>query len=239
MRRTALAIALLLGATALATSGALAHEHYQSDDGQYSIVVGEQNEPVYTYDWTNLDLIVHETEANGTGGPVPGVHETVNATLVSPGGDELSLPIEAQYDEKGRYEFVEDYYLTQPGQYEVRLTGEINGTDVNGTYKLPGPRTSMADRGFPQTTSTLVDLEQTTSDLEAENQNLANRVESLESKVSDLESKLSTLEQTAGSSSGDGSSGADGADQQTAPTVGAFVAIALVGIVALAHTRRG
>lgn len=186
----AMASLALLLATA---PGVSAHEHYLTDDGEYSLVLGEQNEPVYTYDWTNLDFIVTD---NATDAPVSGVHETVNATLVAPGGEEHQAPIEPQFGEEGRYAFVEDYYLTQPGQYEVRLEGHINGSSVDGTYDLPGPRQSMADVGFPaQDVPSLLDLEETNAELRQENQELREDVDRLETRLADLESNVSAMDQ--------------------------------------------
>lgn len=186
---------------------ASAHETYHTDDDQYELVLGEQAEPVYTYDWTNLDFIVRH---NVTGTAVEDVHETVNATLIAPGGEEHHLPIEPQFGEDGRYEFVEGYYLTQPGQYQVRLEGHIQGSSVNGTYDLPGPRQSMSGFGFPgEDVPTLLDLEGTTTDLQEENrqlreenQRLQENVSTLETRVDDLESAVSALETQDGASSG-------------------------------------
>lgn len=228
MRRQGWITVAAIAALMLAAPAATAHEHYTTDDGKYSITLGEQNEPVYTYDWTNLDLIVHENE---TGGPVPDVHQTVNATLIAPGGEELSLPIEPQFGEKGRYEFAKDYFLTQPGQYEVRLDGHINGTDVNGTYKLPGPRESMSGQGFPaEDVPTLLDLQS-----QIEGQSGTDTAE-LEQKVSDLEQQVAQLEQRIESMENEGGASAD---QQSAPGAGALAAMfALAGVAGLTLRRR-
>lgn len=198
--------------TALAAPLAAAHEQYQTDDGMYSLVLGEQGEPVYTYDWTNLDFIVSEDTQNGTGGPVPAVHETVNATLIAPGGEELALPLEPQHGHTGRYQFVSDYYLTQPGQYEVRLEGQINGTSVDGTYLLPGPREAMNDQGFPS--DDVPDL----LTLQQENQDLRDRVETLETDLAETQSQLEALQ--------------DDEQQNGAPGPGVIAAIGALATVA-------
>lgn len=222
MSRVGWILTISLIAAVLAAPAATAHERYISDDGKVSLVLGEQNEPVYTYDWTNLDFIVSEDSENGTGGPVPGVHERVNATLIAPGGEELSLPIEPQFGETGRYEFAEGYYLTQPGQYEVRLEGSINGTDVTGTYKLPGPRQSMADKGFPaEEVPTLLDLQSQLEGLSGEDE----ENQQLKQQVSQLEQRVATLE-------------AQQTEENGAPGPGPLVAMAALVGVALVALRR-
>lgn len=221
---------LSLLAAAFTSPLASAHEHYLTDDGKFSIVLGEQNEPVYTYDWTNLDFIVSEDSENGTGGPVPGVHETVEATLIAPGGEELSLPLEPQFGERGRYAFAEDYYLTQPGQYEVRLEGNINGTDVTGTYLLPGPRESISGQGFPaDDVPSALDLRSQLQDKQATIDQQADEISDLETRISELESKLSTLE-----------SDVQSAEQaaNNAPGAGPLAALAALAGVALIAIRR-
>lgn len=231
MRRQGWITVAAIAALMLAAPAATAHESYSTDDGKYSLTLGEQNEPVYTYDWTNLDFIVSEDSENGSGGPVPDVHKTVNATLVAPGGEELSLPIEAQHGEIGRYEFVQDYFLTQPGQYEVRLDGHINGTDVNGTYKLPGPRESMSGQGFPaENVPSLLDLQsQIEGQSETDTEELEQRVTELESQVSQLEQRVQSMENREDAA----------ADQQSAPGAGALVAmLALAGVAGLTLRRR-
>ncbi len=224
--------AALLAAAAMAPV-ASAHESYQTDDGRFTLVLGEQGEPVYTYDWTNLDFIVSEDSDNGTGGPVPGVDETVNATLIAPGGEEHSLPIAPQHGEVGRYEFAEDYFLTQPGQYEVRLEGDINGTDVTGTYQLPGPRTSMSGQGFPaDDVPSLLTLDaslQELQDAQGDNAELQQTVSQLESQITSLEERIAALE---------AADTGEQPDQQGAPGAGALAAIAALGAVAFATVRR-
>lgn len=144
--RTGLTVLATLALALTLLPMASAHERYFSPDDQYLIILGEQNEPVYTYDFTNLDFFVRD---NATGDPIPGVEETVTVTLIAPNGAEMSMPIEPQFGAEGEYAFEEDYILTLPGQYSVRLEGDINGTDVTGEYLLPGPRESMTSITFP------------------------------------------------------------------------------------------
>lgn len=172
MRDLAAPLGILL-ALCLLVPTAAAHERYFSPDDRFLIVLGEQNEPVYTYDFTNLDLSVRD---NATGDPISGVEETLGAVLVAPDGSELSLPLAVQHGQEGRYEFVEEYQLTMPGQYKVRLTGDIDGTDVGGTYLLPGPRGDFRDITFPH--DDVPDLRE-----------LQERIDALEAQVAALEAE--------------------------------------------------
>lgn len=144
--RTGLTVLATLALVLTLLPTASAHERYFSSDGKYLLILGEQDEPVYTYDFTNLDFFVRD---NDTGDPIPGVETTVNATLIAPNGAEMSMPIQPKFGAEGEYEFEEGYLLTLPGQYSVRLDGDINGTDVTGEYLLPGPRDSMTTVTFP------------------------------------------------------------------------------------------
>lgn len=211
---------------------AIAHERYESPDGKYQLVLGEQNEPVYTYDFTNLDFIVTEIE---TGGPVPGVNATVEATVIAPGGEELSMEIEPQHGETGRYEFAEDYLLTQPGQYKVRLDGTINGTDVSDEYLLPGPREPFTAVTFPH------DDVQDLRELQQENQELRERIDELETRMTQMEDHMDAMME-GGMDGSDGQDASDGDDTQensaNAPGFSLFAALAALAVIAVVRQRR-
>lgn len=166
-------IAILALALFVLVPTASAHERYTSPDGAITMVLGEQSEPVYTYDFTNLDIILSYADS---GEPVLNVHQarTLTATLIAPDGQELTRPLAAQHGQPGRYDFNDDYQLTQAGQYHVRLEGHIEGHDMNGTYRLPGPREDMRNYTFPATD--VPDLLQ----LQAEIAALEDRVDTLE-----------------------------------------------------------
>ncbi len=208
---------------------ATAHETYESSDGKYQMVLGEQNEPVYTYDFTNLDVIVTEIE---TDGPVPNVNATVDATLLAPNGEELSMELAPQHGSQNRYEFVEDYILTQPGQYQVLLEGNINGTDVTGEYLLPGPRASFTDIAFPH------DDVQDVRELQQENQELRDRIDELETRMTQMEDHMDAMME----GGMDGSDGSDGGDTQeksaNAPGFSLFAALAALAVIAVVRRRR-
>jgi PGF-CTERM protein len=188
---TAALVALLVGAPT-----ASAHESYEIGDGEITITVGDQNEPIYTYKWTNLDLIVRDE----AGDPVAldeDQLEALDARLEAPGGEMLDRPLEGQYGEEGRYEFTEGHFYTQPGQYTLHLDGEINGTNATGTYDLPGPRQAGNDYAFPHdNVPTILDLQtavQQLQDAQQDNEQLEQRVQELEDKIVQLEDDQSTL----------------------------------------------
>lgn len=207
----------LLGS--LAAPLASAHETYTAGDGRFELVIGEQNEPVYTYKWTNLDLIVRTASDDGGGGgqPVEDAHLTLDATLIAPDSSTLNLPLEPQFGEVGRYAFEEGYLLTRPGQYQLRLEGQINGTDINGTFDMPGPRTSWSDRSFPDPgVPGIVQMDDDIQALEDDNERLRDRVDALEQQVDALQAEANTI-----------------------PGFGALAALAAVGIAFLVGRRSG
>lgn len=186
-------IVIGLAALTLGATNAAAHESYEV--GDYTITVGDQNEPIYTYKWTNLDLIVRD--GDGLVALSEDELADLDTQLEAPGGEMLNGTLEGQYGEEGRYEFGDGHYYTQPGQYTLHLDGQIRGTDVTGTYDLPGPRQSFSDHGFPhddvptpiQLQSTVEQLQQT----EDENEQLQERIDELETRIDELEQEQTTL----------------------------------------------
>lgn len=199
---------LILGLFAAPTGSA--HAVYPTDDGNFNIVVGYQGEPVYTYQATGLDLIIRD---NATGGGVPDVHTTLNATLVSPSGQELTYPLEPQHGETSRYEFSEGFVLTEPGLYKLRLSGTINGTQVDGDYAMKHATKPRTEIMFPA---------EGLDDLQALNE-----------RIADLEAQVATLEQN-----GDTGTNGDGAEQNGAEAPLPVFSLALLGIALLALVRR-
>lgn len=200
-------LSILAVATAiLLIPAASAHVSYPTDDGRFIITVGNQDEPVYTYKFTGLDLIVRENNTDRT--EVPGVNGTLNATLLGPGGAQLSMPLELQFGSQGRYEFSDGYILTQPGIYKLRLVGTISGTPVDGAYNMPHEITSASGIMFPD-------------------EGLPN--------VKELDERLTALEQNThrGGDGGDGGDGGPGANAASGLAV-----VGLLGALALVALRR-
>ena len=225
--------ALLTSLLALAAP-ALAHNTYPTDDDAYLITLGDQNEPMYTWKWTGLDLIVRHNNTERT--PVEGVEETLQAWLIAPGGKELTTPLRTQFGTVGRYQFEEGYIYTQPGLYRVRLEGTINGTPVNGTFDMPGPREPMDLFTFPDTD--VPDL----LTLQAENAALREELAALTERMDAMDAHMAAMMEgqgTGGTTDGHGNGGSSDEDQAGSPAftvLGALLA-ALIALVAVRVQR--
>lgn len=190
MRATWIAM-MSLFTIVLIAGGALAHESYDIGDGEYTLTVGDQNEPMYTFKWTNLDLIIRDSDGESVALTEDEL-DGLNARLLGPGGEVLDRPLETQFGSEGRYEFDQGHYYTQPGQYTLALDGEIQGVDATGQYDLPGPRQSTSGFGFPhEDVPTVIDLQASLEDLEQAQQDN----EELEQRVTELENQLETLQE--------------------------------------------
>lgn len=133
MARLAIVLLHAALAAALVLPAAAAHTTVETEDGQYRIVVGQLDEPVITHAKTGLDLCFSlNTTARTpvTIDPFDFEEPAGFVKLVAPGGDELAMPLRAQFGRDGCYQFTEPYVLTEPGQYTVSLMGSINGTAV-------------------------------------------------------------------------------------------------------------
>lgn len=129
------AAAVVLAATlTLLAQAAAAHSTVHSSDGRYRIVVGQLEEPVVTHAKTGLDLCftLNNTARTPVSVDTAAFEDPLGrVTLVSPDGEELSMPLRAQFGRPGCYQFEEPYVLTQPGQYTVSLRGQLNGTPLD------------------------------------------------------------------------------------------------------------
>lgn len=145
-----LATALL--AAVLAPTAA-AHTTVFSDDGRYRIVVGQLEEPVITRQKTGLDLCftLNTTAREPVSIQVADFQEPAgHATLVGPGGEELSGILRTQFGRPGCYQFEEPYVLTKPGQYTLSLKGQVNGTAIElSGVKAGGAVLDQDDLLFP------------------------------------------------------------------------------------------
>lgn len=123
------ALAIALGAT-IGAAPLLAHE--SRDVGEYTLVVGFLDEPVYTGQESGLDLRVSRGDE-----PVEGLEQTLQAE-VSHGGETRELPLSAAFGEPGAYRSV--FIPTAAGQYTFRIFGEIEGNPIEETF-TSGPDT--------------------------------------------------------------------------------------------------
>lgn len=178
MRCIPAAIALLLIVPSVA-----AHNTVESDDGEYFITIGHSNEPTTTWMKTGLDLTIRENVDGEGGDEVPGAHNTLTATYISPGGEEMTQPLETQHGAVGRYSFSDPFYLTEPGQYRLQLSGTIENTTVDGTYDVSGPVPAWGEATFPDVNT------MTNGELQDEIADLASQVAALQSQVDQLEAE--------------------------------------------------
>ncbi len=124
---------------------ASAHETREIADGQYRVVVGFMNEPVFAGDKSGLEFWVTEpaaaTPAAGEeteGAPVEGLAETLQAEVIY-GDQTMALPLTAMWDEPGGYYSV--FFPTEAeGDYSFRIFGTIGDTEIDETF-TSGPET--------------------------------------------------------------------------------------------------
>jgi hypothetical protein len=122
-----------------------AHETRTIGDGEYEIVVGFMNEPVFAGDKSGLEFWVTEvaaaTPAAGEeteGTPVEGLAETLQAEVIY-GDQTMELPLTAMWDEPGGYYSV--FFPTESeGDYSFRIFGAIGETEIDETF-TSGPET--------------------------------------------------------------------------------------------------
>ena len=116
----------------IGTSVALAHESKHVGEGQYRLSVGFIHEPIYTEERNGLDLIIRPA---GQREPIPGLEEGLHAEIIAPNGDtRKAFDVRPRYPHPGRYTF--DIILTEPGQYQVRVWGNIHDVSFDETFSL-------------------------------------------------------------------------------------------------------
>ncbi len=135
--------AALLIASPLAVE---AHETRAIADGQYQIVVGFMNEPVFAGDKSGLEFWVTEAPAatptagdeEAEGAPVEGLEETLQAEVIYE-DQTMALPLTAMWDDPAGYYSV-FFPTTSEGDYTFRIYGTIDGTEIDETF-TSGPET--------------------------------------------------------------------------------------------------
>lgn len=120
---------LLIPLLALLAVG-FAHEtQFVGAGEQYKVTVGYSKEPAYTDERNGLDLFIRDAD----GQPVEGLENSLTATLVAPDGATTRLlTLRGVYGKAGDY--TDDFVLTQPGAYQLRLTGFIGAAAVDLTF---------------------------------------------------------------------------------------------------------
>ena len=99
-------------------------------DDQYNVSVGYATEPPYTEDRNGLALTIR----TASGEPVENLENSLAAELTAPNGETLPLTLRAVHGQAGSY--TDDFVLTEPGVYQLSVTGFIGGTEVNLTFDL-------------------------------------------------------------------------------------------------------
>jgi hypothetical protein len=139
------AIMLAAAAVTLAVmlSPASAHET-KVVGGKYRVIVGMVREPAFTNERNGLDLIIRRAEDNA---PVENMERSVSAVLISPDGRTARpLKIRPQFGRPGYY--TDDFILTRPGVYRLRVFGMIGDVTFDETYQTHEVR-ALEELRFP------------------------------------------------------------------------------------------
>ena len=125
-------VAVLSAATCLVIGlgTALAHESRQV--GDYTVVVGFANEPVYTGQKSGLEFSVSRGEE-----PIEGLEASLAASVTF-GDRSRDLEISPRFGEPGWYESV--FFPTAAGPYTFRIFGDIGGEPFDESF-TSGPDT--------------------------------------------------------------------------------------------------
>jgi hypothetical protein len=114
-----------------------AHETRAIGDGQYQIVVGFIDEPVFAGDKSGLEFWVTEVAAatpgagDEDGTPIEGLAETLQAEVLF-ADQTLALPLSPIFDEPGGYRSV--FFPMEPGDYTFRIFGTIGDAEIDESF---------------------------------------------------------------------------------------------------------
>ncbi len=127
MKRFIITVVALLAAV---VSLALAHQTKQVGGGKYKVIVGLVREPAFTDERNGLDLIIRDAQNN----PVENLAKSLQAEITTPDGkSKRSLTVRPQWGKPGFY--TDDFILTQPGVYKIRIWGKIVDVDFDETFE--------------------------------------------------------------------------------------------------------
>jgi hypothetical protein len=141
----AVAIALA-GCAPFAWEPVSAHRSVTLDP--YRFVAGWLEEPAIAGVQNGLDLEIERLSPPSPPSPVLDAHEDLTANLTK-GSATISPPLVEQFGRAGRYTFV--VIPTEPGNYTLRLTGNLNGTAIDVEVVLDEVVTT-SDLQFPRPT---------------------------------------------------------------------------------------
>jgi hypothetical protein len=128
--RLALPAALLIGTGILAPAGAFAHEHRDSTNGMYTMVVGWQTEPPIQGQ-ANAATIRISLAGSDPAQPVEGAEQTLHLQ-VRRGDMAMDLPLHAVSGQPGKYSA--DITPDEIGDVQWVFSGSINGDVVDETF---------------------------------------------------------------------------------------------------------
>ena len=210
--RTTLLVAVLC--LALAAPAATAHTAIFSADDKVRGSAGLLNEPTSTYAVTGLDLCF--TQNNTARTPITGFNPgALTVVLKAPTGETHTSVLSVPFGRTNCVVFDTPLVLTEPGQYTLDISGDINGTSFSEVGVLAGGKVrDRANITFPQ--------ERVIADHEAQD-----RIEELEQEVASLRTDVQELQAGHDESSSNGIPG-------PAP---ALLIIALAALVGLTRRR--
>ena len=126
LKRAALAH-FLSAALALGAWGQ-AHQTIEVGDGAYRVVVGLLDAPLYAGQIEGIDLAVFDADDQ----PVENLESSLQATVISPTGGELTLTLRPQGDKPGYY--TGDFVPSVSGNYNVRVVGFIGDVSFDELF---------------------------------------------------------------------------------------------------------
>jgi hypothetical protein len=135
---SSLFVALAVAGFVAAPFSAEAHESRDIADGQYHIVVGFINEPVFAGDKSGLEFWVTDISAatpaageEAEGAPVDGLEESLKAEVIFE-DQTMELPLTAMWGEPGGYDSV--FFPMEAGDYTFRIYGTIGDTEIDESF---------------------------------------------------------------------------------------------------------
>ena len=124
IRRALVAGAFVLLAMSMSVGSVAAHE--QRVVGEYELVVGFIDEPVFTGQKSGLEFSVTRDEQ-----PVTGLADTLDAEVIY-GDATRELPLSPRFGQDGWYESV--FFPTAAGTYTFRIFGTMEGQTIDESF---------------------------------------------------------------------------------------------------------
>jgi len=123
--RPGIAAAAAAAVLALSAGSVLAHEVRQV--GDYTIVIGFIDEPVFVGQKSGLEILI----TTGDEQPVEGLEETLTAEAIQ-GDASRELTLSPPFGEPGWYQAF--FFPTRAGAYTFRITGSIEGQEIDESF---------------------------------------------------------------------------------------------------------